>query len=56
MSCSSISLGSENVGGEGGKGRIMDVSRLPLPLSVERRGREDRVCVLDRRREVQMQW
>jgi hypothetical protein len=32
----------------------MEASRLPL--SVERRGRDVRVCVLARRRELQMQW
>ena len=39
-------------GGEDGKGRMMAWSRE----APERLGREDRVCVLARRRDEQMQW
>ena len=51
---STLSRGGERSGGEDGRGSIIAASRDPEV--VLRRGREERVCVLARRREVQMQW
>lgn len=55
-SAGNSSLSGDNVGGVEGKGNMMAESEAGELEEVDRRGREERECVLVRRRLLQRQW